>query len=106
MKLRYKFATQKVGSGIVAVAIEEDALEYSEILRMNMTGAFILKQLQNEISYTELTKQMLLKYDTDKSTVERILNDFLGMLSGKKLLMDEKGSIITEIAVHEGLSLS
>ena len=99
MKLRYKFATQKVGSGIVAVAIEEDALKYREMLRMNAAGAFILGQLQNDISYTELINQMLLKYNTDKSTAEKILKDFLGMLSEKKLLIDEKGSIITENAM-------
>ena len=99
MKLRYKFATQKVGSGIVAVAIEEDALKYTEMLRMNAAGAFILGQLQNEISYTELINQMLLKYNTDKSTAKKILKDFLGILSEKKLLIDEKGSIITENAM-------
>ena len=53
MKLRYKFATQKVGFGIVAVAIEEDSLKYSDILRMNSTGAFILEQLYDDISFAE-----------------------------------------------------
>ena len=94
MKLRYRFATQKVGSGVVAVAIEEDALKYNEILRMNSTGAFILKQLQSEISYAELTEQMLQKYETDKETVEKILVDFLAMLSEKELLLDSEGKLV------------
>lgn len=94
MKLRYKFATQKVGTGVVAVAIEEDALQYSEILRMNSVGAFILEQLQNDISYIELTERMLQKYDTDKETVEKILNDFLRVLSGKELLLDDNGKLL------------
>lgn len=91
MKLRYKFATQKVGSGIVAVAIEEDALKYNEILRMNSAGAFILEQLQNEISYSELVEQMLKKYETDKETVEKALVSFLDILVEKELLLDDKG---------------
>ena len=37
MKLRYKFAMQKVGTGVVAVAIEEDALKYNEILEASGT---------------------------------------------------------------------
>ena len=94
MKLRYKFALQKVGNGVVAVAIEEDALKYSEILRMNSAGAFILEQLQNEISFEELTDRMLQKYNTDKITVEKILVDFLGMLSGKELLVNDKGVLV------------
>ena len=94
MKLRYKFALQKVGNGVVAVAIEEDALKYSEILRMNSAGAFILEQLQNEISFEELTDRMLQKYNTDKITVEKILVDFLGMLSGKELLVNDKGGLV------------
>ena len=94
MKLKYKFATQKVGNGIVAVAIEEDALEYSDILRMNYSGAYILEQLQNDISYDELIRRMLQKYDTDKATVQKILADFLGMLSEKELLLDDKGGLI------------
>lgn len=92
--MRYKFATQKVGSGIVAVAIEEDALKYNEILRMNSAGAFILEQLQTDISYAELVKRMLRKYDTDEKTVERILMDFLGMLVRKELLLDNMGKLI------------
>ena len=92
--MRYKFATQKVGSGIVAVAIEEDALKYNEILRMNSAGAFILEQLQTDISYAELVKRMLRKYDTDEKTVERILMDLLGMLVRKELLLDNMGKLI------------
>ena len=94
MRLRYKFATQKVRACFVAVAIEEDALKYSEILRMNSVGAFILEQLQNDISYIALTERMLQKYDTDKETVEKILNDFLRVLSGKELLLDDNGKLL------------
>lgn len=90
MKLRYKFATQKVGSGIVAVAIEEDALKYNEILRMNSAGAFILEQLQYEISYSDLVERMLQQYETDKETVENVLMSFLNILLEKKLLIDDK----------------
>ena len=97
MKLRYKFALQKVGNGIVAVAIEEDALEYSEILRMNSTGGYILEQLQNDISYDELIERMLQKYDADKATIEIVLANFLGMLLAKKILVNDKGDLIKTI---------
>ena len=80
---------QKVGTGVVAVAIEEDALKYNEILRMNSTGAFILEQLQDDISYTELEERILQKYDTDKVTLKKVLEDFLTMLSEKDLLLDD-----------------
>ena len=105
VKLRYKFATQKVGFGIVAVAIEEDSLKYSDILRMNSAGAFILEQLHDDISFAELTERILRKYDTDKETDEKIITDFLGMLSGKKLLLDNKGSLITETYLREAEKL-
>ena len=100
MKLRYKFATQKVGSGIVAVAIEEDALKYSDILRRNSAGAYILEQLQNDISYNELTLRMLQKYDAKKETVEKILIDFLGVLSEKELLLDNNGTLVKECDIR------
>ena len=105
MKLRYKFATQKVGAGVVAVGIGIVKNKYSELLRMNSTGAFILEQLQNDISYAELTERMLEKYEADKATVEKILKDFLGMLSGKELLLDDKGELIKETAMREAASL-
>ena len=101
MKLRYKFATQRVGFGIVAVAIQEDSLKYSDILRMNSTGAFILEQLYEDISFVELTERILRKYDIDKETAEKILTDFLGMLSGKKLLLNDEGNLITETSIRE-----
>lgn len=105
MKLRYRFAMQKVGSGVVAVAIEEDALKYNEILRMNSTGAFILEQLQNGISYIELEKGMLQKYDTNIKTVKKILVDFLGVLSEKEILLDDKGRLISVNSIRENASL-
>ena len=105
VKLRYKFATQKVGSGIVAVAIEEDALIYNEILRMNSAGAFILGQLQIDISYSELEERMLQKYDTDKATVENVLLNFLSMLSDKELLLNHKGELITKNDIRESVYL-
>ena len=76
------------------MAIEEDALEYSDILRMNSAGAFILEQLQNDISYMDLTARMLEKYDADKETVEKILVGFLNTLSEKELLVDDKGELV------------
>ena len=105
MKLRYRFAMQKVGSGIVAVAIEEDALNYNELMRMNSTGAYILTQLKDNIHYNELEERMLRKYDTDTETVNKILIDFLCMLSGKELLLDDNGVLINEIKMHENAGL-
>lgn len=105
MKLRYKFAIQKVGVGFVAVAIEEDALKYHEIMRMNSAGAFILEQLQDNISFIELEKRMLRKYDANNETVEKILLDFLGMLSGKELLLDDKGELINTVSMRENICL-
>ena len=63
---------------------------------MNSAGAFILEQLYDDISFAELTEQILRKYDTDKETAEKILTGFLGMLSGKKLLLDDEGNLIDE----------
>jgi len=105
VKLRYKFATQKVGFGIVAVAVEEDALIYSDILRMNSTGAFILEQLQSDISYFELVDRMLKKYEADKATVEKILIDFLDMLSQKELLLDNNGELVIETDLRMNIDL-
>lgn len=105
MKLRYKFATQKVGFGVVAVAIEEDALKYSDILRMNTAGAFILEQLKDDISYAELTERMLQKYDADKATIEKILVGFLIMLSEKEILVNDKGEVIREKDIRDTVYL-
>ena len=92
---------QKVGFGVVAVAIEEDALKYNEILRMNSTGAFILEQLQEDISYTELAERMLQKYNTDINTVKKILNDYLEVLSKKGLLLEDEEQGIKENVLQE-----
>jgi hypothetical protein len=92
---------QKVGSGVVAVAIEEDAIRYNEILRMNTSGAFIFEKLKYDISYAKIVELMIQKYNADKTTVEKILVDFLSMLSGKELLVDDKGKLIKKIDIQE-----
>ena len=96
---------QKVGSGVVAVAKEEDTLKNNEILRMNCTCAFIIEQLQNGISYIELEKGMIQKRDTTTKTVKKILVDFLGVLSEKEILLDDKGRLISVNSIRENASL-
>ena len=48
---------------------------------------------------------MLRKYDTNSETVEKILSDYLGMLSGKELLTDDKGELIKVVSMPENVSL-
>lgn len=83
MKIKSGFVIEKVGDGYLAVAVGDRADEFSGLVRMNSTGAFLWKLVESkEMSKEELTEALLGEYDVDRAVAAADIDRF------EKLLRD------------------
>ncbi len=82
MKIKDGFVIEKVGDGYLAVAVGERAEEFSGLVRMNSTGAFLWKLIEErDLSSEELLDALLREYDVDKETASADIARFERQLS-------------------------
>lgn len=63
MKIKSGFVLEKVGAGYLAVAVGERAGEFSGLIRLNSTGAFIWNLMaERDASRDELVDAILSQY--------------------------------------------
>ena len=74
MKIKSGFVLEKVGTGYLAVAVGERAGDFSGLVRMNSTGAFLWELLSKE----DMTREELL---------ERVMSEYEGV-TGEQALAD------------------
>ena len=68
MKIKEGFVIEQVGDGFLAVAVGERADEFSGLVRMNSTGAFLWNLIQErDMSKEELLAAVLDEYDVEES---------------------------------------
>ena len=78
MKLKYEFSIREIMGDYVIVPLGEAALKISGMLTTNEVGAFIWKQLQNDITEEELlgmlVNEFAVEYEEGKKDLEEFLN--------------------------------
>ncbi len=89
MKIKDGFVVEKVGGKYLAVAVGKSADEFSALIRMNSTGAFLWKQLSGEdLNRDELVGRMLAEYEVEAERAEADTDAFLTKLAEAGLLDD------------------
>ncbi len=84
MKLKYNFVMNEIADKTVAVAIGGD---FKGILKMNVTGAYIFKMLQNDVTEDEIVAAM--EKEFEGATAEEIretVNAFIADLKKSDVL--------------------
>lgn len=75
MKIKEGFVLEKVGTGYLAVAVGARAKEFSGLVRMNSTGAFLWNLLvKKDMSREELLAAVLAEYEVSE---ELALSDII-----------------------------
>lgn len=78
MKVKQGFILRKLGREYMVVAIGEASKSFNAMIRMNEAGAWLWKQMQEDISRDELVEKMCVNYEgLDKETAAADLNEFL-----------------------------
>lgn len=87
MKLKTGFLLHQVCDTFIVFSADGQMLDYSSMIRLNQTGAF----LWNCLAEKEHTKQSLIEtllnhYDTDEATATADVNEFIQFLEDNHLL--------------------
>lgn len=70
MKIKSGFVIEKVGTSYLAVAVGERAAEFSNMVRLNSTGAFLWSCLADaDLTCDELVEKVLATYDVARDVV-------------------------------------
>lgn len=78
MKIKKGFIIRQLGSEHMVVAIGEASKEFSGMIRLNDTGAFLWNELVKGTTEEEIIKTMLDTYeDLDEATAKTDLADFI-----------------------------
>ena len=86
MKAKSGFGIKQVADSFVIIPMGERIVDFSAMITINDTGAFLWEKLQNEISVEELADALCLEYDIDKETAENDVKEFVEVLLAKKVI--------------------
>lgn len=81
---------RKFGENYIAVPIGDDSDNFYGLITLNESGSFIWKNMEKDITETELVKIILENYDIDEKTAREDLNSFLDKADGAGLI-DARG---------------
>ena len=83
MKIKEGFIIKKLGIGYIVVTVGDASKNFNGVIRLNETGAFLWKSIQDGADSREkLIQAMLERYeDLDQETAEKDLDEFLGRVA-------------------------
>ena len=80
MKIYDGFILREVGGQPVVVAVGAASELFNGMVKLNATGEFLFKELQEEKSEDDLVKAMTEKYDVDEETARKDVQSFVETL--------------------------
>ena len=83
MKIKEGFIIKKLGIGYVVVTVGNASKDFNGLIRLNETGAFLWKSIQDGTDSREKLIQAMLECyeDLDQETAEKDLDEFLGRIA-------------------------
>lgn len=86
MKIKSDYVMREVAGTCVVVPTGKASVDFSGIITLNGTGAFLWKQLTEDKGGQELLSALLEEYDTDEATAKADISEFLKKLKTADLL--------------------
>ncbi len=80
MKIKEGFILRKVGSQYVVAATGKASEHFNGMLRLNETGAFAFRLLQEGVTEDRLAACLMAEYEVGEETVRRDMESFLSAL--------------------------
>ncbi|MCI5970952.1 MAG: PqqD family protein [Clostridia bacterium] len=88
MKVKEGFIVKKVIDDYVVVPVGDNFMDFSSIINLNETGAFLWQCMENDITEDELVNLLSKEYEVDASEVKDDVADFIESLKNAKLLSE------------------
>jgi hypothetical protein len=85
MKIKDGYLLRQVAGTNVVVPVGR-GLDFSGMITLNGTGAFLWKELSEETTEEKLLLALLKEYDIDKDTAQKDMGEFLARLKAADLV--------------------
>lgn len=80
MRIKEGFILRKVGSQYVAAATGKASVNFNGMMRLNESGAFAFRLLQEGAAKEELVNRIVAEYDVSEEAARRDVENFLAAL--------------------------
>ena len=80
MRIKEGFILRKVGSQYVVAATGKASENFNGMMRLNESGAFAFRLLQEGVTEEELVDRILAEYDVSEEAARRDVENFLAAL--------------------------
>jgi len=82
MKIKEGFMLRKIADNNIVVAIGKATLDFSGLITLNSSGAFLWSLMQDDITIDEMAEKMCGLYEVDFETAKSDIDDFVSKLKG------------------------
>ena len=87
MKIKEGFVLEELGDSYVAVAVNRASGDFSGMVRLNSTGAFIWKlAAERDITREQICDELTSVYEVDRAIAMRDINRMVDMLKEKGII--------------------
>ena len=86
MKIQPGFTLKEVADSFVIVPTGSNIVDFSAMITINETGAFLWECLKEDITMEELCDKMCAEYDVDRKTALADIEEFTNALKSKKVI--------------------
>lgn len=80
MKIDKNFVLREIADTWVVIPTATQTVDFSRLLHLSETAAFLWHQMREEISREDLLGRLMIEYDVSKEQAEKDLEEFLGEL--------------------------
>lgn len=82
MKIKEGFILRNVAGSNIVVPFGDRCMDFNGMITLNETGAFIWKQLENDVEEADIVKAILAEYDAgvDEALATQCVRDFVAKL--------------------------
>ena len=86
MKIKDDFILKKIAGSYVVVPVRKRAVDFSGIIKLSESGAFLWKLLEKGAERDELVAALLGEYDVDEATASADADRFINSLNEAGLI--------------------
>lgn len=86
MKIKDGFVLKAVAGSYLVVPLGSSVVDFSSIIKLSETGAFLWAQLESDKSKDELVLALTNEYDVNNETASQDIDKFLNKLKDADLL--------------------
>ena len=89
LKIKPGYMLREIAGHFAVFPLGSRTVEFTGVITLNESGAFLWESMTNEISEDELTNKFMLEYGVDTETARQDIKDFTKVLKDNDLLVLE-----------------